>query len=242
MFGGGAVTFEIEPPRGTINDINKRLMDFYKVVRDGPKELVQENARHKSDHDYYYKARQRFNEGNGKLSPVERASLLLYLNRTCFNGLYRENRRGEFNVPYGRYKNPDFIQEQAIQEASVILDRLEILNTDVRYIVKKAKKGDIVYLDPPYCPLSTTSSFTSYYKDDFGFSEQQRLKTIVTELDEKGVFIVLSNSSSAQIRQLYEGISGFRISDILARRAINCNGQRRGEVGEIIVTNIPERD
>jgi DNA adenine methylase len=241
MFGGGAVTFEIEPKRGTVNDINKRLMDFYRVVRDHPKKLVEQNKKHKHSSEYYYKARDRFNihARGGHLDQVEQASLMLYLNRTCFNGLFRENRKGEFNVPFGRYKNPDFVMEESILSASRLLKRLEILDGDFDYILDKAKAGDLVYVDPPYQPISKTSSFTAYSKEAFGLAEQTRLRDILVELDKNGVDFVLSNSSAREISALYEGVGSFRMKTVMARRAINCNGTKRGEVGEIIVTNVP---
>ena len=244
MVGGGAVFFRLEPRKGTINDINKRLMNFYRVVRDNPTELIDANKTHKVTKDYFYKARDRFNVTvKGKrLDPIEEASLLLFLNRTCFNGLYRENSAGGFNVPFGKYKNPDFIQEHSILVATKLLKPLDIFDGDFNYILKKAKRNDLVYIDPPYHPLSITSSFTSYYRDDFGLEEQVRLKDTFIKLDKKGVMIVLNNSNAPQVRRLYEGIDGIQITDIRARRAINSNGSKRGEVGEIIVTNVPAKN
>jgi DNA adenine methylase len=240
MFGAGAVTFKIEPTGGTINDINGRLMSFYKVVRERPNELIEFNRKHRYSEEYYYRARERYNLpiNGGKLDPIEEASLLLYLNRTCYNGLYRVNGKGEFNVPFGGYKNPDFVQEERILAASKILKHLNIYNKDFSYVLRAAKEGDIVYFDPPYQPVSTTSAFTAYNKDGFGIEEQHRLANLMSKLNEKNVLVVLSNSAADEMVELYSGLEGFSIHKVDARRAINCNGTRRGKVGELIVTNV----
>jgi DNA adenine methylase len=240
MFGAGAVTFAVEPRRGTVNDINKRLMNFYRIVRDCPNELIDANKKHGISHNYFYEARARFNSGiNRDIDPVEEASLLLYLNRTCYNGLYRENQKGEFNVPFGRYRNPDFIQTDAINRTSEILRNLKIMDGDFSYVLGEAVKGDIVYFDPPYQPVSQTSSFTSYHKSNFAEDEQKRLRDAVLKLHKRKVFVILSNSNTRAIRRLYGRIGGLELTTIQARRAINSNGSKRGEVGEVIVTNVP---
>jgi len=242
MFGGGAVTFNIEPCGGSINDINPRLVRFYRTVREYPDELIERNRKHKLDKDYFYTARKRFNRPihGYELEPIEEASLLLYLNRTCFNGLYRENKLGEFNVPFGRYKTSDFVQEENIRKCSKILKRMDIYNEDFEYILNVVRKGDFVYIDPPYHPLTDTSSFTSYSKGGFGYDSQIRLRDTILKLNEKGVKFVLSNSSAEAMKKLYSDY--FRIISIPARRAINCNGERRGEILELLVTNIPEEE
>lgn len=241
MFGAGAITFNIEPKAGSINDINRRLVNLYRVVKNCPGELIEFNKHHQYNKDYYYNARNRFNAPiNGEnLDPVEEASLLIYLNRSCFNGLYRENSKGGFNVPFGRYKTVDFIQEKNIIKAHEILRNLEIHNEDFSYVCKTANSGDLVYFDPPYHPVSLTSSFTSYSKDAFDFSDQERLRNTMIDLNDAGVQVVLSNSNAPEVIELYRKLEGFTISLIKAKRAINCNGSRRGEVGELVVTNIP---
>ena len=242
MVGGGAVVFAISPRRGTINDLNDRLMRFYEVVRDFPHELIEENKRHKNTREYYYRARKEFNELAFKtpLTKEERireASLFLYLNRTCYNGLYRVNARGEFNVPFGRYTNPDFVREKQILEASKTLKNLKLLNKDFNYILEEAEAGDLVYFDPPYEPVSETSNFTQYTCNGFDFEHQRRLRDVCVELDRKGVYFVLSNSWAEPVRRLYEGV--FEVIQIKARRDISAKVESRKSVYEMLVTNIP---
>ncbi len=241
FFGGGAVTFWMEPKRGTINDINPKLINFYIVVRDYVDELIEDAKRHKNEKEYFYKARSEFNEivRNGfKIPNIRLASLLLYLNKTAFNGLYRENRKGEFNVPFGRYKNPKIVDEERLRKASEVLRNLDIYNEDFTYILRVAKPGDLVYFDPPYHPVSETASFTSYSKEDFNKKDQERLRDVCLELHEKGVYFILSNSYVKPVRELYEGIWGFEILKIYAKRPINSKADRRGEVPEMLVTNV----
>lgn len=243
FFGGGAVTFYIEPRSGTINDVNKKLINFYVVLRDFVDELIEDAKQHKNEKEYYYRARAEFNrivrEGF-EIPNIRLASLLLYLNKTAYNGLYRENKKGEFNVPFGRYKNPTIVDEERLREASKVLKNLEIYNTDFSYILDVAKPGDVVYFDPPYHPVSDTAKFTQYYKDDFSPKDQVRLRDVCLELHEKGVFFILSNSYAQPVRKLYEGIEDFDVIIVYAKRAINSKADRRGPVKEILVTNIPK--
>ena len=241
MFGAGAVSFEIGPKDGTINDVNRRLVNLYEVVKECPEELILFNRRHQHSKEYFYKARERFNAPvrGESLDPVEEASLLIYLNRTCFNGLYRENSSGAFNVPFGRYKTVDFFQEESIREASMVLGKLEIHNEDFTYVLELARPGDLIYFDPPYHPISETASFTSYHMNGFDLKDQERLRDAMVELHERGVMVILSNSNAREIRELYSQLDGFTISDIKAKRAINCNGSKRGDVGEVVITNVP---
>lgn len=243
FFGGGAVTFWMEPRRGTINDINPKLINFYVVVRDHVDELIEDAKKHKNEKEYFYKARAEFNEIARKgfeIPNIRLASLLLYLNKTAFNGLYRENRKGEFNVPFGRYKNPKIVDEERLRKASEVLKKLDIYNEDFTYILRVAKPGDLVYFDPPYHPVSETASFTSYSKEDFSKEDQERLRDVCLELHEKGVYFILSNSYVKPVRELYEGIEGFEILKIYAKRPINSKADRRGEVPEMLVTNVPK--
>lgn len=217
-------------------------MRLYRAIRDHPDELVSQNQKHVHDRDHYYAARKRFNSplSGEKLDEIEEASLMIYLNRTCWNGLYRVNSKGEFNVPLGSYKDPDFVQEERIRKANKILKRLKILSGDFNYVLKEAKKGDIVYFDPPYQPISATSAFTSYSKEGFDFNEQTRLRDTMIRLNKKGILVILSNSDAPKLIELYEELESYHITKILARRAINCNGSKRGKVGEIIVSNVPQ--
>lgn len=243
FFGGGAVTFWMEPDKGTINDINPKLVNFYVVVRDHVDELIEDAEEHKNEKEYFYKARAEFNEivrTGFKIPNIRLASLLLYLNKTAFNGLYRENRNGEFNVPFGKYKKPRIVDEERLRKASGVLKKLDIYNEDFTYILRAAGPGDLVYFDPPYHPVSETASFTSYSKEDFSKEDQKRLRDVCLELHERGVYFILSNSYVKPVRELYEGIDGLEILKIYAKRPINSKADRRGEVPEMLVTNVPQ--
>jgi DNA adenine methylase len=240
FFGGGALFFKIKPNSGTINDINKRLMNFYKVVRDDPEGLIEKASQYVYDKETYYRLRDRFKQFS--LSDLEDACLLLYLNKTAYNGLYRVNSNGDFNVPFGRYVNPTIVPKSLIREASEILKKMDVFCTDFSYVTKYANEGDVCYLDPPYQPISSTANFTSYSSDGFDFSDQIRLRDVCIELHEKGVYFVLSNSYVEEIIGLYEEIKLFRlqINTIRANRVISSKASTRGEVKEILVTNIPK--
>lgn len=236
FFGSGAVFFNIKPMKGTINDINSRLMNFYRIVRDHPERLIEEAHRYPYYEERYYELRDRFN--HDELSNIEEAALFLYFNKTGYNGLYRENSKGEFNVPFGRYKNPTIVPEKKIRRASRILKYIEILNQDFTYILEKAEKGDLCYFDPPYQPVSDTSNFTSYFADGFELEEQVKLKETCVELHENGIYFVLSNSYAKPIIEMYEAVEDFRIKPVEARRSINSKADNRGPVKEVLVTNV----
>ena len=240
--GGGAVFFHQDPDDGTINDLNTRLTTFYEIVRDQPNDLIAENKTHEHTEEYYYNARSEFNAllTQSTLTQDERvreASLLLYLNRTCFNGLYRENSDGEFNVSFGRYSNPDWVQEQRIRKASRVLQDTAVFNTDFSYVVDEASSGDLVYFDPPYEPVSKTADFNSYQAAGFDREDQRRLRDAVIELTEMDVSVILSNSPP--VAELYEDHDVFSIRYVDAARAINSDASSRGEVSEVLITNVP---
>lgn len=243
--GGGAVFFHLQPANGSINDLNSRLVNFYRIVRDHPKELIDENKRHENTEDYFYDARDEFNRlhKNGekdKEEKIKEASLLLYLNRTCFNGLYRENSDGEFNVPIGNYTNPDFIQRERIKAASEALQETNICNEDFNYVSEVAEEGDLVYFDPPYEPVSKTANFNDYHADGFGKEDQKRLRDIAVELAKDGIYVVLSNSPP--VAELYKNYHDFHVNHVQAVRAINSDGDNRGEVSEVLISNIPQKE
>lgn len=241
--GGGAVFFHLEPDNGSINDINARLVNFYKVIRDeDPKELIAENRTHEHSDEYFYEARDEFNELHKKDEKtteerIREASLLLYLNRTCFNGLYRENQDGEFNVPVGRYANPDWVQAKRIWAVHDVLQNTEIGCKDFDYVEKEAKAGDLVYFDPPYEPVSTTANFNDYHAEGFDKDDQKRLRDLAVKLSEQGVYVVLSNSPP--VAELYEDYKEFNVEVVGATRSINSDGDSRGEVAEILISNVP---
>lgn len=240
--GSGAVFFyimkKIKPKKAVISDINEELINTYIVVRDNVEELIESLKRHATKHsknseEYYYKIRK---QNPRKLSEVERASRFIYLNKTCFNGLYRVNSKGEFNVPMGSYKNPKIVDEDNLRNASKLLQNVEIRLMPFEMVAELANKKDFVYFDPPYYPLSKTSSFTGYNKNNFLEKEQKKLAQVFEALNNKGTFLMLSNSKTELIRKLYAQES-FKKYDIRARRAINCIGSKRGEVEELLIKN-----
>jgi DNA adenine methylase len=168
---------------------------------------------------------------------VEEASLMLYLNRTGYNGLYRENQSGGFNVPFGRHTNPDFIRERQVRKASDILDDIEIYNQDFDYLVDCANEGDLVYFDPPYEPVSKTADFTQYQSDGFDKDDQRRLRDLAAKLSQNGVYVVLSNS--LPVGELYEDLTEFTIEVVDAVRMVNSDADNRDDVAEVIITNVP---
>ncbi|MUW15491.1 Dam family site-specific DNA-(adenine-N6)-methyltransferase [Halorubrum sp. CBA1125] len=267
FLGGGAVFFDLEPDDATVNDTNPRLANFYRVVRDRPDELIarlrefddpeadpdpdrafaEENWKGNAVEQYFYQQRARFNRrayadeewpATGA-DRVEEAALLLYLNRTCYNGLYRENSGGGFNVPIGRYADPEWVMADRVRAASRALADTDVRNADFAYVLDAADEGDLVYLDPPYEPMSATANFAEYSAEGFGREDQERLLETVEELDEKGVYFVLSNSGV-----MYEPYddAGFRVEKEGATRSINSDETARGEVDEIVATNVSEAD
>jgi DNA adenine methylase len=237
MVGGGALFFELQPKKAVLNDYNKDLVNVYRVIRDNVEDLigVLDYYEKNNSKEFYYKTRDEFNnlkktDGN----KLELAAKLIYMNKTCFNGLYRVNKKGEFNVPYGRYKSPNICNQFILNIASETLENTEILSKDFELVLKKANKNDFVYIDPPYDPISKTSDFTGYTDNGFGKKEQERLANNLIELDKKGVNFMLSNSDTDFINNLYKG---FNIHVVKAKRFINCKSNSRGNVNELIITN-----
>ncbi len=231
--GGGAVAFYIikrfKPQKVTISDINEELINTFKVVRDNVDNLKKYEKLHSKK--FYYKIR----AINPKtLNIIDRATRFIYLNRTCYNGLYRVNSKGEFNVPIGNYKNPKICQEKDLREASNLLKGVEIKATQFYDGIKGAGKNDFVYFDPPYYPISKTSSFTSYDKNDFLEKEQIKLAKVFEDLDKKKCYVMLSNSDTDFIKNLYKK---YKITKVNASRMINSVAKKRGKISEIVVTN-----
>jgi len=235
FFGGGAVFFHLKPVGGSINDINNRLMNFYKVVRDKPLELIAEARQYRYDEKEYYQRREQFNSEG--LSMVEEAALILYLNKTAYNGLYRVNSKGEFNVPFGRHTNPTIVDEESILEASKVLRKVEIRSEDFNYILFIAEEGDLCYLDPPYLPAGKTANFTDYSPGGFSMADQRRLRDLCIELDSKGVIFVLSNSDTEAVRQLFRAIDSFGIIPLRTKRMISSQVSSRESGWDLLITN-----
>jgi len=240
FIGGGAVFYHLWNTRrlsGTafLFDYNQELINAYQVVRDKIEELVDVLAIHKKKHgkDYYYKIRN-LDRQDADLSGVERAARTIYLNRTCYNGLYRVNSKGEYNVPIGSYKNPEILYDHALRSASAALQGICIEAKDFRDIVDCAQAGDFLYFDPPYDPVSKTASFTSYTAGNFGDEDQRDLAHIFALLAQKGCLCMLSNSHTPFILDLYQD---FRIETVKASRAINSDPNGRGYTKEVVVLN-----
>jgi DNA adenine methylase len=235
-FLGGAAVFlalaeEKRFERAVISDKNKELINLYTVVRDDPHALLKVLAKlqeQNSEAEYY--------EIRGKRggSPVQRAARLIYLNKTGYNGLYRVNSSGGFNVPYGRYKRPKIYDPARVLAASQALQGVRIDTADFEDSCRSARPGDAVYLDPPYLPVSKTASFSAYHADAFGLTEHQRLAKAFSKLVERQVCVVLSNSDTSETRDLYKK---FKPSGVQVRRPINSVASRRGAVSEILVVS-----
>lgn len=232
--GGGAVFFELAPPQAIISDINKDLIITYEVVRDRVDELIKSLRGHINTKDYYLMMRAK---NPAKMSDVEVASRFIYLNRTCFNGMYRVNSKGQFNVPYGKYIHPVICDECNLRAASDALKNVNVLYANYHDAIASAKAGDFVYLDPPYYPLNATSSFTSYTKQGFLAKEQEELRDAYVELSKRGCYVMESNSNTEFIRKLYCNIDNVSIHEVYAARAINANAYGRGKIKELVITN-----
>lgn len=235
FIGGGALFFELQPEQAYISDMNEELINLYSVVRDNVYELIDDLSKHEVSKEYFLEIRNiDRTEKYAELSDVERASRFIYLNRTCFNGMYRVNSQGQFNVPYGHYKNPRIIDENNLLNCSELLKKTEIKCADFSEILTKVKKGDFVYFDPPYVPLNETSSFTSYTKDGFDIDMQFKLRDVCDELDSMGIKFMLSNSDTKLVNELY---ANYEIKKVFASRQINANADGRGKITEVLARN-----
>jgi DNA adenine methylase len=241
FLGSGAVFFylwnlkqqgKIYFKTAILSDINEDLITTFLVVRDKPSALIKRLSFHVKCHseEHYYSTRALLANG---LSKIDRAARFIYLNKTCFNGLYRVNAKGQFNVPIGSYVRPNILDEERIRAASVALADAEIFLEDFRRVGERAKKGDFVYFDPPYVPLSPTSSFTSYTQQGFDLEQQEALAALVKVLNAKQVRVLLSNSSNEITQGLYRD---FKTREVFANRAINSKATGRGRIKELLVT------
>ncbi len=237
--GGGALFFALQQ-RGQIahaclSDVNANLITAYRVIQSDPEALIAALTIHAKKHSetHYYKIRQQ----HTLTDPIAQAARLLYLNRTCYNGLYRVNRRGEFNVPMGRYKNPNIIQAENIRACHRVLQEVTIDHHPFAEVAPPDGDRCFLYFDPPYHP-SDDGSFTGYSKLGFTAEDQTRLRDFALDLHQRGHYVMLSNSNAALIRELYAQ-APFRVFEINAPRLVNCKSSRRQAVGEVLITTYP---
>ena len=236
FIGGGAFLFHLNHKDSFISDLNSELINLYIVVKDSVNELIADLELHENSSEYFYNIRNldRDSENYNRLSAVEKASRFIYLNKSCFNGLYRVNRKGEFNVPFGKYKNPIYFEKENLLKCNKFLQNIEIQHGEFTTYRDKIQTDDFVYFDPPYFPITDTSNFTSYTKDGFGINEQRKLLDFLQEIDNRGAFFMLSNSYSDFTMDFYKE---FNIDIIDVGRSINSRADKRGKVKEIIVRN-----
>jgi DNA adenine methylase len=228
--GGAAMFFSLGPRRAVLADVNAELVDCYLAARDDVDGVIAALGGYRYGTEEYYRTRARDPQ---TLPLAERAARTIYLNRTGYNGLYRVNRSGKFNVPMGRYTNPLLCDATNLRACSKALQGIDVRVADFEAVAARAKPGDFVYFDPPYVPVSDTADFTSYVPGGFSAAQQKRLATLFASLARRGVHAMLSNSDTPAVRELYRG---FPIARVLASRAINSRGSRRGKVGEVVVT------
>ena len=233
--GGAALFFRVAPARAVLADSNADLIALYGAVRGDVDAVIRRLQHHRAAHDeaHYYATRARWNERDAAWSAADRAAAFIYLNKTCFNGLWRVNRAGAFNVPIGRYTDPPICVPDALRAAHAALARAELRCGDYRAAVADAERGDFVYFDPPYDPVAPTANFTSYTADAFGPDDQRELADTARALAARGVRVMVSNSDTPFVRSLYRGM---KIDRVKCARAINSNAAKRGDVDEVIVT------
>lgn len=236
FIGGGAVLFDLQPEKAVINDSNTELINVYECIRDHPAdviELLEEHAA-KNSSEYFYKIRSQDRKpAYTQRSAPERAARIIYLNKTCYNGLYRVNSAGQFNTPYGRYAHPNIVNKELIEAMSDYLQgQITILNGDYQTALATADEHSFVYLDPPYMPISSSASFTGYTEGGFGYEEQCRLKNTCDDLRKRKVHFLESNSDCDDIRKLY---SEYDITIVKAKRSVNSKANRRGAIKEVLI-------
>lgn len=236
--GGGAVLFDLQPERAIVNDINSDLILVYTVIRDNVEALIKLLETYPNEEGFYYELRNidREQEKYDKLSEIEKAARVIFLNKTCYNGLYRVNNAGKFNSPFGKYKNPNIVNAPVLRAVSAYFNSSEITfsTSEFEPVLEQVRRGTFVYLDPPYDPVSDTSSFTGYSKGGFSREQQIQLRKCCDRLNARGVKFMLSNSATAFIREQY---SNYHITTVQAKRAINSVASKRGAVDEVIITN-----
>ena len=233
--GGGALFFYLLPENAVLIDKNPVLMNAYRVIKESVDELIELLKLHKNEEEYYYTIRnvdrtKEFKEW----SDVEKTSRTIYLNKCCYNGLYRVNSKGQFNVPFGKYKNPNFCDEKNLRAVHEVLQNVEIILDSFKKCVDYANENTFFYIDPPYIPLSKTANFTSYTQENFTEENQIELKEVIDTLTSRGSKVMLSNSYHKSIMELYED---YIINVVRAKRVINSKASKRGEIKEVLILN-----
>jgi len=236
--GGGALLFWKQPKHAIINDINTDLIQMYEVIRDNVEGLIAELETHTNDSDHFYEVRDwdRNKETYALLSNVKKAARIIYLNKTCYNGLFRVNNAGEFNAPFGNYTNPNIVNAPTLRAVSNYFREAEVdfFNRDYADVLAEVPQGAFVYIDPPYDPVSTTSNFTGYARGGFSRDDQIRLRECCDDLHRRGIKFMLSNSSTDFIQEQY---AAYTVTTVQAKRAVNSNAAGRGQVDEVVVRN-----
>lgn len=236
--GGGAMLFRLQPSRAIVNDANSELIAVYEVIRDAVEDLIPALEEHTNEEAYFYAVRHwdRDPQAYAAKSKVEKAARLIFLNKTCYNGLFRVNSAGEFNTPFGRYKNPAIVNAPVLRAVSAYFRAAEISFSSLDYatVLEALPDKSFVYLDPPYDPLSNSSNFTGYAQGGFGREEQIRLRECCDRLDRRGIKFMLSNSATEFIKDLYKDYS---VTIVRAKRALNSIAAKRGQVDEVLVRN-----
>ena len=238
FLGGGAVLFSLQPKNAIVNDLNADLMLVYEVIRDNVELLIASLEKHENTSEYFYSIRDldRDKDAYREMSAIDRASRIIYLNKTCYNGLFRVNSSGEFNSPFGYYKNPNIVNASVLRAVSKYLtaNHVQLFHMDFEEVLRQVPRGAFVYLDPPYDPVSDTASFTGYNRGGFGREEQERLKHCCDGLTARGVRFLLSNSSTLFIQNLY---AVYTVESVFAKRAVNSDAIKRGAVEEVLIMN-----
>lgn len=234
--GGGSVFFALRPRRAILSDANADLIAMYTAIRDAVDDVIRELRTMRYDSTEYYAARDEFNARTA--SAPRHAALLIYLSRTGFNGLFRVNRSGQFNVPFGRHTNPTICDEMNLRACSIALQGVELAVRDFEASLRLVRPGDAVYADSPYFPVSKTSSFTAYTAAGFGLSDQERLAGALRDCVRRGAHVVASNAAVPAVRELYHG---FRFVDTARGGSMNCDPTKRGKVPELLMVGEPLR-
>ncbi len=233
--GGGALFFYLLPETAILIDGNPILINCYTTIKTQVDSLIEALRGHKNEAEYYYSIRSADRTPEfDQWTDVQKAARIMYMNKCCFNGLYRVNSKGYFNVPFGKYKNPKFLDEENLRAVHEVLQTVTIRSGSFELCLEYAKKDDFVYLDPPYYPITKTANFTSYTKNNFSEQDQIRLVEVFGELDKRGCKVMLSNSYCEFILDLY---SDYRIELVQAKRAINSDAKKRGAIKEVLILN-----